>query len=139
MYIIHKPRLCECNSMFWNSSVEFVKWVIIIIIIFVYEKIRSNRIRNNRMTFLCTTWYFHIVVYIHHLISYSVLQEVNEQLPYLIQGYRSSMNSTDSATAQLNLINASQDFIQVHTNLISCSHCEVKSCSVYDFIMKYVQ
>jgi hypothetical protein len=38
---------------------------------------------------------------------------MNEELPKLVQAFRASMLNTDSATAQLNLINQSKDFIQV--------------------------
>ncbi|XP_021356551.1 talin-1-like isoform X2 [Mizuhopecten yessoensis] len=49
-------------------------------------------------------------------------KEVNEQLPKLVQGFHGSMNNTDSASAQLNLINASQDFIQPAGGLVSAAN-----------------
>ncbi|XP_052693150.1 talin-1-like [Crassostrea angulata] len=41
---------------------------------------------------------------------------MNEQLPLLIQGFRGSETNQDSATAQLQLINASKEFIQVEAS-----------------------
>ena len=48
-----------------------------------------------------------------NMLSLFLLQLMNEQLPLLIQGFRHSETKQDSATAQLHLINASKEFIQV--------------------------
>ncbi|XP_076439084.1 talin-1-like isoform X2 [Babylonia areolata] len=47
---------------------------------------------------------------------------MDEQIPDLVQSLRSVQKSQDSATAQLNLINASQDFIQPATRMIAASN-----------------
>uniref|UniRef100_A0A8W8NQU0 Talin R4 domain-containing protein n=2 Tax=Magallana gigas TaxID=29159 RepID=A0A8W8NQU0_MAGGI len=44
---------------------------------------------------------------------------MNEQLPLLIQGFRGSETNQDSPTAQLQLINASKEFIQPASQLVS--------------------
>ncbi|XP_071140342.1 talin-1-like isoform X1 [Mytilus edulis] len=50
------------------------------------------------------------------------INEMNEALPKLVQAFRASMLNTDSATAQLNLINQSKDFIQPASALIAASN-----------------
>ncbi|KAK3096284.1 hypothetical protein FSP39_025308 [Pinctada imbricata] len=45
--------------------------------------------------------------------------KLHSQLPSLVQGYRGSENNQDSATAQLNLINASKEFIHPASGLVS--------------------
>ena len=50
------------------------------------------------------------------------INEMNEELPKLVQAFRASMLNTDSATAQLNLINQSKDFIQPASVLIGASN-----------------
>uniref|UniRef100_A0A8W8NXD2 Talin-1 n=1 Tax=Magallana gigas TaxID=29159 RepID=A0A8W8NXD2_MAGGI len=47
---------------------------------------------------------------------------MNEQLPLLIQGFRGSETNQDSATAQLQLINASKEFIQPASQLVSAAN-----------------
>ncbi|XP_052693138.1 talin-2-like isoform X2 [Crassostrea angulata] len=47
---------------------------------------------------------------------------MNEQLPLLIQGFRRSETNQDSATAQLQLINASKEFIQPASQLVSAAN-----------------
>ncbi|XP_033725562.1 talin-1-like isoform X3 [Pecten maximus] len=54
-------------------------------------------------------------------------KEVNEQLPRLVQGFQGSIKNTDSASAQLNLINASQDFIQPASGLVSSANAAAPS------------
>lgn len=54
-----------------------------------------------------------VVFYWLRLSHVLLLQIMNEQLPLLIQGFRGSETNQDSATAQLQLINASKEFIQV--------------------------
>ncbi|XP_061190934.1 talin-1-like isoform X3 [Saccostrea echinata] len=49
-------------------------------------------------------------------------QIMNEQLPLLIQGFRKSETNQDSATAQLQLINASKEFIQPASQLVSAAN-----------------
>nr|XP_022305900.1 talin-1-like isoform X8 [Crassostrea virginica] len=49
-------------------------------------------------------------------------QLMNEQLPLLIQGFRHSETKQDSATAQLHLINASKEFIQPASQLVSAGN-----------------
>ncbi|XP_056003983.1 talin-1-like isoform X5 [Ostrea edulis] len=49
-------------------------------------------------------------------------QVMNEQLPLLIQGFRRSETNPDSATAQLHLINASKEFIQPASQLVSAAN-----------------
>ncbi|XP_065933669.1 talin-2-like [Magallana gigas] len=49
-------------------------------------------------------------------------QIMNEQLPLLIQGFRRSETNQDSATAQLQLINASKEFIQPASQLVSAAN-----------------
>lgn len=49
-------------------------------------------------------------------------QIMNEQLPLLIQGFRGSETNQDSATAQLQLINASKEFIQPASQLVSAAN-----------------
>lgn len=47
---------------------------------------------------------------------------VNDQLPRLVQGFRATQDNADSATAQLNLINASQEFIQPASALMNAAN-----------------
>ncbi|XP_062597737.1 talin-1-like isoform X2 [Saccostrea cucullata] len=49
-------------------------------------------------------------------------QIMSEQLPLLIQGFRRSETNQDSATAQLQLINASKEFIQPASQLVSAAN-----------------
>ncbi|XP_060074093.1 talin-1-like isoform X2 [Ylistrum balloti] len=56
-------------------------------------------------------------------------KEVNEQLPRLVQGFQGSVKNTDSASAQLNLINASQDFIQPASGLVSSANAAAPTVS----------
>ncbi|KAK7491087.1 hypothetical protein BaRGS_00017651, partial [Batillaria attramentaria] len=49
-------------------------------------------------------------------------QGLEEQIPDLVQALRDVQKSRDSATAQLTLINASQDFIQPATRMIASSN-----------------
>ncbi|XP_052693611.1 talin-2-like [Crassostrea angulata] len=49
-------------------------------------------------------------------------QIMNEQLPLLIQGFRGSETNQDSATAQLQVINASKEFIQPTSQLVSAAN-----------------
>ena len=48
-------------------------------------------------------------------------QALDEQIPDLVQALRGVQKSRDNATAQLTLINASQDFIQVMVARVSSS------------------
>eukprot|EP00105_Crassostrea_gigas_P007281 XP_011421472.1 PREDICTED: talin-2-like isoform X1 [Crassostrea gigas] len=47
---------------------------------------------------------------------------MNEQLPLLIQGFRGSETNQDSPTAQLQLMNASKEFIQPASQLVSTAN-----------------
>ncbi|KAL3884759.1 hypothetical protein ACJMK2_024867 [Sinanodonta woodiana] len=50
------------------------------------------------------------------------IEAVNEQLPYLVQGFRGTMNNSDSATAQLKLIKACQEFIVPASQLVNSAN-----------------
>ncbi|KAL5020158.1 hypothetical protein ScPMuIL_003050 [Solemya velum] len=53
---------------------------------------------------------------------YAQCRAMDEQLPSLVQGFRATVNNMDSATAQLTLINACQDFIQPASKLIAAAN-----------------
>ena len=49
--------------------------------------------------------------------------DVNDTVPVLVQSLKAVQRSGDTATAQLNLINASQDFIHVSSQSVGLSLC----------------
>ncbi|XP_067653820.1 talin-1-like isoform X2 [Haliotis asinina] len=49
-------------------------------------------------------------------------EAVNEEIPPLVHAIRASQRSQDSATAQLSLINASQDFIQPASRMVAAAN-----------------
>lgn len=62
---------------------------------------------------------------------------VAEQIPQLVQGVRGSQAQPDSPSAQLALIGASQNFMQVHS-LLRPSHPVIKSKSASFKLMMFV-
>ncbi|XP_041355718.1 talin-1-like [Gigantopelta aegis] len=56
-------------------------------------------------------------------------EDVNEAIPYLVQSLKAVQRSQDTATAQLNLINASQDFIHPTGKLIAAANAAAPTIS----------
>ena len=63
-------------------------------------------------------------------------QALDEQIPDLVQALRGVQKSRDNASAQLTLINASQDFIQVMVARASSLSCGLFFLSLFPFFCR---
>lgn len=60
------------------------------------------------------------MAYLNFQILFACVQVVAEQIPHLVQGVRGSQSHPDSPSAQLALISASQNFLQVTHHYCYC-------------------